>query len=273
MKYKAVVFDLDDTLVWDERISRQALMEAAAEASARTGADTGRLAAEAKRVAEELWHAHAPVERCDALGIVAFEGMWGFFHGEDDYLRHLREWVPGFRTEIWRRALAAEGIQDEVLAEELGALFQRRRRELQDPLPGAAVVLHVLREAGLKIGLLTNGAPDLQWEKIEASGLGMLFDAAVVSGELGTGKPDPAIFHHLLEILGVQSGDALMVGNSLSRDIVGGRCAGMATCWLALEGEDEPVGLVEPDFTIRSLAELPPLVLQGTGTGSSSAGT
>ncbi len=272
MKYKAVIFDLDDTLVWDERISRRALMEVAAEASVRTGADTGRLAAEAKRVAEELWRVHAPVERCDALGIVAFEGMWGCFHGEEDYLRHLREWVPGFRAEIWRRALMAEGIQDDVLAEELGALFQRRRRELQDPLPGAAEVLHILREAGARIGLLTNGAPDLQREKIESSGLGMFFDAAVVSGEIGTGKPDPAIFHHLLDILGVEAGEALMVGNSLSRDIVGGKAAGMVTCWLALEGEDEPVGLVEPDFTIRSLGELPPLVLQGSRTGSSSAG-
>lgn len=273
MKYKAVIFDLDDTLLWDERISRRALMEAGSEASARTGADTGRLVAEVKRVAEDLWRAHAPVERCDALGIVAFEGMWGFFHGEEDYLRHLREWVPEFRTEIWRRALASEGIKDEALAEELGLFFQRRRRELQDPLPGAAAVLHVLREAGVRIGLLTNGAPDLQREKIEASGLGMLFDAAVVSGEIGTGKPEPAIFHHLLDLLGARPEEALMVGNSLARDIVGGKRAGIATCWLALEGEDEPVGLVEPDFTIHSLGELAPLILQGSGTGSSSAGT
>ena len=42
---------------------------------------------------------------------------------------------------------------------------------------------------------------------------------------------------------------------------VGGKGAGMSTCWLALEGEDEPVGLVEPDYTITSLGELPRLVL------------
>jgi hypothetical protein len=35
----------------------------------------------------------------------------------------------------------------------------------------------------------------------------------------------------------------------------------LRTCWLALEGEDEPAGLVEPDYTIRSLGELPRLVL------------
>ena len=108
---------------------------------------------------------------------------------------------------------------------------------------------------------MTNGAASLQREKIETSGLGLFFDAAVVSGEIGTGKPEPAIFHHLLDRLGVAAGESLMVGNSLARDIVGGKRAGLYTCWLALEGEEEPVGLVEPDFTIRSLAELPRLVV------------
>ena len=257
VNFRAVIFDLDDTLIWDERLSRQALMETAAEAAARCGVDAGRLAAAAKGAADELWRAHAPVESCDALGIVAFEGMWGHFHGDEDYLRHLREWTPAFRVEIWRRALAAEGIDDDKLAADLGALFARRRRELQDPLPGAAEILHRLRGAGLRIGLLTNGAAGLQREKIETSGLGMFFDAAVVSGEIGTGKPEPEIFRHLLGRLGVEPAEALMVGNSLARDIVGAKRAGLAACWLALEGEEEPVGLVEPDYTIRSLGELP----------------
>jgi putative hydrolase of the HAD superfamily len=132
---------------------------------------------------------------------------------------------------------------------------------LQDRLPGAEQVLHTLQQAGVRIGLLTNGAASVQREKIEASGLGMYFNAAVVSGELGSGKPAPQIFHHLLQHLGVEPHEALMVGNSLSRDIVGGKRAGLPTCWLALEGEEEPVGLVEPDFTIHSLGELPRLVL------------
>ena len=257
VKFRAVVFDLDDTLVWDERLSRRALTETAAEAAARTGADAGRLAAAAKRASDQLWRAHAPVDRCDALGIVAFEGMWGHFHGDEDYLRHLREWVPHFRTEIWRHALAEESVGNDALAAELGVLFARRRRELQDRLPGAEEVLRRLRAAGIRIGLLTNGAPDLQREKIEASGLGMFFDAAVVSGEIGTGKPEPEIFRQLLGKLGAEPDESLMVGNSLARDIVGGKRAGLHTCWLALEGEEEPLGLVEPDYTIRSLGELP----------------
>jgi putative hydrolase of the HAD superfamily len=261
VKFRAVIFDLDDTLIWDERISRQALMETAARGAGLHHLDTGRLAAAAKRAGDELWREHAPVERCDALGIVAFEGMWGHFHGEEDYVSHLREWTPKFRREIWERALRAQGIEDGSLAEDLGAYFAQRRRELQDHLPGAEHVLRELQSAGVRIGLLTNGAASLQREKIETSGLGMYFDAAVVSGEIGTGKPEPEIFHHLLERLGVTPGEVLMVGNSLARDIMGGKRAGLHTCWLALEGEEEPVGLIEPDFTIHSLGELPRLVL------------
>lgn len=257
VKFRAVIFDLDDTLIWDERLSRRALMETAEEGARRAGADAGRLAAAARLAAEELWHEHAPVERCNQLGIVAFEGMWGRFHGEEDYLRHLREWVPRFRAEVWQRALEAESAADPVLAAELGELFARRRRELQDPMPGAEEILRRLRVAGVRIGLLTNGAPDLQREKIESSGLGMFFDAAVVSGEIGIGKPEPEIFHHLLGMLGATPSESLMVGNSLARDIVGAKRAGLSSCWIALEGEDEPIGVVEPDYTIGSLGELP----------------
>lgn len=256
MKYRAVVFDLDDTLIWDERISRQVLLETAERAGKATGVDRERLVAEARRAMDELWQAHAPVERCESLGIVAFEGMWGRFQGEENYQQHLQKWVPQFRSEIWSQALRTQGVEDEKLAKELGEFFCSRRRKLQSPLPDAKKILSKLHEAGVRIGLLTNGDSDLQREKIEASGLGMFFEVAVVSGEFGTGKPEPEIFHHLLNLLGVLPAESLMVGNSLSRDIVGGRRAGMDTCWLALEGEEEPVGLIEPDFTIRSLDEL-----------------
>lgn len=260
MKYPTVIFDLDDTLIWDERITRRIFMEAATQAAESTGADAEKLAAAAKRAADELWHQHAPVEPCDDLGIVAFEGLWGHFHGEENYLRHLQQWVPAFRVEVWRRALAAEGRSNEALAEKLGGFFMQRRRELQSLLPDAEEILQRLRAAGVQIGLLTNGAPDLQREKIEASGLGIFFDAAVVSGEIGIGKPSPEIFHHLLEKLGAIPTKSLMVGNSLARDIVGAKRAGIASCWLALEGEDEPIGLIEPDHTIHSLSELPRIV-------------
>jgi hypothetical protein len=48
------------------------------------------------------------------------------------------------------------------------------------------------------MAVVTNGASCLQREKLAASGLEERFDAVVVSGELGVGKPDAAMFRHAL---------------------------------------------------------------------------
>jgi phosphoserine phosphatase len=109
------------------------------------------------------------------------------------------------------------------------------------------------------LGLLTNGAPDLQREKIVASGLESLFKEIVISGIYGIGKPCPEIFLHLTDRLGVAPGEAVMVGNSLERDISGARNAGITSIWLKVSGSEEP-DAVEADFSITGLAELPPLL-------------
>jgi phosphoserine phosphatase len=109
------------------------------------------------------------------------------------------------------------------------------------------------------LGMLTNGAPDLQREKIAASGLEGLFKEVVISGIYGIGKPRPEIFLHLTDRLGTAPGETVMVGNSLERDIAGARNAGITSIWLKIAGSEEHAD-VEPDFSITGLAELPPLL-------------
>jgi putative hydrolase of the HAD superfamily len=109
------------------------------------------------------------------------------------------------------------------------------------------------------LGLLTNGAPDLQREKIVASGTANLFKQIVISGVYGIGKPHPEIFLHLTDRLGVPPSEAAMVGNSLERDIRGAREAGIISIWLKVPGSEEH-SPVEPDFTIAGLAELSALL-------------
>ncbi len=260
MPLQAVIFDLDDTLIWDERLTRAAFAACAALAESRTGLAAAGVAQAAAAAAERLWRAGAPVDACDALGVVAAEGLWGDFSGSAPWLQQLQAWVPEFRRTVWREALAGGGVHDEALAGELAAHFAQLRKESQSCLPDAEETLAWVRKAGLKLGLLTNGAPALQRGKLDRSGLGPWFAAVAVSGELGFGKPEPAIFHHLTGLLGVPPSEALMVGNSLSRDVLGAQRAGLPSCWLALPGEEEPVGLVHPDHTITRLAELPAVI-------------
>jgi putative hydrolase of the HAD superfamily len=131
---------------------------------------------------------------------------------------------------------------------------------LQRLLPDALEVL-VRLKSGHKLGLLTNGAPDLQREKLAASGLGLHFDAVAVSGEHGIGKPRPEIFQILLEQLGVEAREAVMIGNSLERDIAGARNAGIVPIWIRVAGAEEQAE-VEPAATISGLAQLPEVLVR-----------
>jgi putative hydrolase of the HAD superfamily len=128
-------------------------------------------------------------------------------------------------------------------------------------MPDAIETLARLKPS-FKIGLLTNGTPDLQRGKLADSGLAPFFDAVAVSGECGIGKPKPGIFSLLLRELGTEPEAAVMVGNSLARDIAGARAAGIGcTVWLRVPGSEEFAD-VTPDHTIDALHELPPLLLK-----------
>ena len=54
----------------------------------------------------------------------------------------------------------------------------------------------------------------------------------MVSGELGAGKPDAAVFDHALGLLGAEREDAVMVGDSLECDVAGARAAGLGAVWV-----------------------------------------
>ena len=79
----------------------------------------------------------------------------------------------------------------------------------------------------------------------------------VISGEIGIGKPDARPFELALEGLAVPARDAVMVGDSLERDVAGARRAGLRSVWLDRDGRGEPMDRSSPDARIRSLRELP----------------
>jgi putative hydrolase of the HAD superfamily len=78
---------------------------------------------------------------------------------------------------------------------------------------------------------------------------------------VGWTKPDPRIFTHALQKLGLHSGQATFVGDSLARDMAGARGIGMAHIWLAGEAAAQPRPCCPEDRTIRSLGELRGLLL------------
>ena len=256
MPVQAILFDLDDTLIVDEAISKSAMEQAAALAAKLHGTKTPLFLADAERLSQSLWRENPCMDYCNEIGVTAEECLWGKF--DSPGLEALRSWSMGFRRSLFDAILREQWLPDDegALAEE----FASSRRKLQRLMPDAKETLARLKPS-FKIGLLTNGAPDLQREKLAASGLAAFFDAVAVSGEHGTGKPKPEIFRILLRELGTPPEAAMMVGNSLARDIAGARAARIAsTVWLKVPGSEE-FAAVTPAHTINALHELPPLLL------------
>lgn len=104
------------------------------------------------------------------------------------------------------------------------------------------------------MALVTNGSPAVQRSKVAASGLERYFKAVVVSGDVGAGKPDPRPFRAALDALGVAATDAVMVGNSLERDIAGAQALGIRAVWVNRDAA--AAGNTRPDATVTALSEL-----------------
>jgi putative hydrolase of the HAD superfamily len=98
-----------------------------------------------------------------------------------------------------------------------------------DALPALAA----LRERGLRVGLLSNSARDLG---AFVAHHGLVVDAVLTSHTHGKTKPHETIFRRMLELLGVDAVDAVMVGDTVEDDIEGARAVGMEALLVDREG-------------------------------------
>lgn len=252
---EVVVFDLDDTLVVEEESARVVFTATCRLAHDRCGIDSEQLQAPARRSCRALWHAFREYPYCLSVGIGSWEGLWAEFLGESRNLEALREWAPTYRVDSWRNALKQCGVDDAALAAELAGVFVNERRKLHKVYDDVFPVLDLLRGT-CRLGLLTNGAPDLQRRKMAGAGLAGVFEEAVISCDVGIGKPDERVSEVLLSRFGVRSDACVMVGNSLKSDIRPAQAIGMKGVWVNRAGSTGDTE-VTPDREVQMLAELP----------------
>lgn len=249
-----LIFDLDDTLLVDEASAEAAFLVACDLAHERNGVDPKELYASIRQCCRALWYKSPARAYCLQIGISSWEGLWAEFCGDDENLNILREWAPKYRRNSWIEALRRCRVDDSSIAAELSATYVRERRKRHVVYEDVVPTLRRLKQS-YKLGLLTNGAPDLQRRKIEASGLEIFFTAITISGEEGFGKPDRRIFELMLERLGADSENTAMVGNSLKSDILPAQSVGMKGVWINRDGRLCDTD-ISPDTMIHSLSEL-----------------
>jgi putative hydrolase of the HAD superfamily len=231
------VFDLDDTLVADVATARASVGKAAA---LLPEVDPTRVEEVVFGTARRLWRAGPYWDVGRELGIASWEALWATFEGDHGVVDGLEEWARRYRPEVWKAVLAELGVADPDVARAMAEAYIEAQRGGHRLLAGAAEVVRSLRHRG-PVGLLTNGPSDIQRRKLETAGLVHAFDAVVISGEVGMGKPDPAVFAYVLDQLGATASTAVMVGDSWKRDVLGALGAGMGAVWVA-GGRTRPDG-------------------------------
>ncbi|MBR4017791.1 MAG: HAD family hydrolase [Oscillospiraceae bacterium] len=117
-------------------------------------------------------------------------------------------------------------------------------RDYVHPFPETVEILRKLKSRNIKLAIVTNITPELlehQRKKVDALGIGSLFDAVVYSAEFGVHKPDRRIFDHAAALLGVPNEQCLFVGDDPQSDVAGALSAGMEVVWLDRWQTDDPM--------------------------------
>ncbi len=165
--------------------------------------------------------------------------------------------IPAARRLSTRRGLARVGYRDEALADRIADAFTELRRAEYRLYPDAHATIDALRQNGVKLALVTNGAGETQRAKIERFELGHRFDHIQIEGEFGLGKPEPDVYRHALERLGCDACDAWMVGDNYEWEVEAPQQLGLCGIWYdPFDAGIPPHATAKPMRVIKRLGEL-----------------
>lgn len=163
-------------------------------------------------------------------GVPTFEGFYKTYKPIND--RYWAKYHNGYATKEQLRVnrfadtLATFGVADAELAERMAAGYLSVSPTMTALFPDAMDVLKYLQQKYV-LHLITNGFAEVQWIKIENSGLRPFFEHIIISEEVGTQKPDKQIFEIAMNRAGTTCDACIMIGDNFNTDIVGARNAGM----------------------------------------------
>ncbi|MBP2457647.1 putative hydrolase of the HAD superfamily [Clavibacter michiganensis] len=229
MTLRLVLLDLDDTLV-DHR-------------GAVADGITAHLAARGLLDASDA----AERDRAVALWVALEEEHYHrYLAGELDYTGQRRARARGFLA-AWGSGdaadLAAALADDDAETDAWFGGYLAGYEASWRVLPGAHAALDEIarRHPGVRLGVVTNGERSQQEPKIAAAGLTDRLSPVICSGDLDFAKPDPRIFLLACKEAGVEPAEAVMVGDRLRTDALGGADAGLGGIWF-----DADAGAADP---------------------------
>lgn len=215
---KAVIFDLDNTLVDFMKMKRRAI-EAAVPAMIDAGMDISQ--DEAFKEIDEIYKEQG----------IEYQQVFDL---------------------LLNRKLGR--VDHKILSAGIVA-YRRAREAALTPYPHVYSTLFALQKNRIKLGVLSDAPSKEAWLRLAYMNLHHFFDAIVTFDDTGRRKPEAIPFNHILEKIGVQANEALMVGDWADRDVVGARNVGMKTAF-ARYGDTFNTEKHSADFELKDISEL-----------------
>ena len=252
-KIKAVLFDLDDTLIIEWKSAEESFIETISLINKEFG--NQQFVSIIREEARKLWYKLPTIDYCLKIGFSSYEALWADFTGENKNLKILYNIAEDYRINTWFNTLIKFGIKDIVIAERLSKEFKRLRDKKHILFSDTKEILNQLKQS-LKLGLITNGTPDIQWRKIKGGKLEKYFNCIFIAGDFGYGKPEKKLFQKAIKCLNEDTENIIMVGDRLNTDIKGAGLAGLKSVWLNRNNLQKNNSEIKPDYEISDLSQL-----------------
>ncbi len=175
----------------------------------------------------------------------------------------------------WERLERGELTREKLMTERFRSLFEELGMDIDASLaakrypenlsqghyflPGALEALEALAKK-YRLFLVSNGNAAVQAGRLKSANIGRFFEGIFISELVGADKPSPVFFERVFaQIPDLDKGKTLIVGDSLTSDILGGNNAQIATCWINPKGSPQRSGITA-DYELKSLMELEALL-------------
>lgn len=161
--------------------------------------------------------------------------------------------------DIQTRRFAKLSMQTGVTPQQLNQELMVEMALVSKPLEGVIEMLNALY-GRIKMGIITNGFTDLQQKRLENTNTMHFFDIVVISEQIGAAKPDRQVFDYAFALMDeCDRTKVLMVGDTLSSDVLGGNNAGIDTCWLNISKKENNTH-IKPTYEIHAIKQLVEIV-------------
>lgn len=182
------------------------------------------------------------------------------------HILNIQHWQALERGELTReqvqsgrfRALFQE-LGHQVDAEAVTRVYESNLSIGHYFLPGAQEAVERLSKS-YRLFLASNGTASVQHSRLTSAGLYPYFEKVFISQEIGHNKPSKEYFERCFSLIpGFEAEKTIMVGDSLTSDILGGLRSGLKTCWVNPNHICAPED-IRPDYEIESLSQLEALL-------------